>query len=110
MYRIRAITTVDSRLFVEYPDAKESVISKLLIEFANEMLLNNCLEVKEVDMKAEKAWLDIPKKQLTTEGYVLTPLEHKTAIETLHLIKSALPESLKRYADLLHSILTPEME
>jgi len=108
MYRIKAQNKVDSRLLVEYPAAKERIITDMLIGFAKEMYKQNCFEITVIDGKGGAGWMYPDEKEFTIEGFVMTPKEFKEAIETLHLIKSGLPEPLKRYANHLHSLLTQQ--
>lgn len=108
MYRIKAQNKVDSRLLVQYPDAKERVIMDMVVGFAKEMHKQNCFEITEIDGKCGADWMRPDEKEFIIEGFVMTPKEFKEAIETLHLIKSGLPEPLRGYANHLHSILTKE--
>jgi len=106
VYRIKAQNKVDSRLLIQYPDAKEKAITDMLFGFAKEMHKQNCFEITEIDSKGGADWMRPDEKEFTIECFVMTPKEFKEAIETLHLIKSGLPEPLKGYTNRLHSILT----
>jgi ATP-dependent Zn protease len=108
MYRIKSQTRTDKRFLIQYPDGKQAIINKMLQGFAGEMYKNNCFEITEMEVKDKSEWLRPDEIEYTIEGFVMTPKELKKAIETLHLIKSALPEAMKDHAYRLHTLLTKE--
>ena len=108
MYKIQSVNRINKELLVKYPDAKEQIISNMLVDFAHEMFKNNCFEITETNVKGEVNWIQPDEQEVRIEAFVMTPKEFKEAIETLHLIKSGLPEPLKGYANHLHSLLTQQ--
>jgi hypothetical protein len=108
MYKIQSVNRINKELLVKHPDAKEQIISKMLVDLAHEMFKNKCFEITETNVKGEVNWMQPDEQEVRIEAFVMTPKEFKEAIETLHLIKSGLPEPLKGYANHLHSLLTQQ--
>lgn len=108
MYKIQSVNRINKELLVKHPDAKEQIISNMLVDFAHEMFKNKCFEITETNVKGEVNWMQPDEHEVRIEALVMTPKEFKEAIETLHLIKSALPEPMKGYANHLHTILTKQ--
>lgn len=106
MYKIQSVNRINKELLVKYPDAKEQIISNMLVDFSHEMFKNKCFEITETNVKGEVNWMQPDEQEIRIEAYVMTPKEFKEAIEMLHLIKSALPEPMKGYANHLHTLLT----
>ncbi len=99
---------INKELLVKHPDAKEQIINNMLVDFAHEMFKNKCFEITETNVKGEVNWMQPDEQEVRIEAFVMTPKEFKEAIETLHLIKSGLPEPLKGYANHLGSLLTKQ--
>lgn len=108
MYKIQSVNRINKELLVKHPDAKEQIISNMLVDFAHEMFKNKCFEITETNVKGEVNWMQPDEQEVRIEALVMTPKEFKAAIETLHLIKSALPEPMKGYANHLHTLLTTQ--
>ena len=108
MYKIQSVNRFNKEFLVKYPDAKEQIISNMLVDFAHEMFKNKCFEITETNVKDEVNWMQPDEQKVRIEALVMTPKEFKEAIETLHLIKSALPEPMKGYANHLHTLLTKQ--
>lgn len=108
MYKIQSVNRINKELLVKHPDAKEQIISNMLVDFAHEMFKNKCFEITETNVKDEVNWMQPDEQKVRIEALVMTPKEFKEAIETLHLIKSALPEPMKGYANHLHTLLTKQ--
>ena len=106
MYKIQSVNRINKELLVKHPDAKEQIISNMLVDFAREMFKNKCFEITETNVKGEVNWMQPDEQEVRIESFVMTPNEFKEAIKTLHLIKSALPDPLKGYANHLHTLLT----
>ena len=109
MYKIQSVNRINKELLVKHPDAKEQIISNILVDFAHEMFKNKCFEIIETNVKGEVNWMQPDEQKIRIEAFVMTPKEFKEAIETLHLIKSALPEPMKGYANHLHTLLTKQL-
>lgn len=107
MYKIQSVNRINKELLVKYPDAKERI---MLADFAHEMLKNKCFEITDTNAKSEinLNWMQPDEQEFRIEAFVMTPKEFKEAIETLNLIKSALPEPMKGYANHLHTLLTKQ--
>ena len=108
MYKIQSLNRINKELLVKHPDAKEQIISNMLVDFAHEMFKHKCFEITETNVKGEVNWMQPDEQELRIEAFVMTPKEIKEAIETLHLIKSALSEPMKGYANHLHTLLTKQ--
>ena len=108
MYKIQSVNRINKELLVKHPDVKEQIISNMLVDFAHEMFKNKCFEITETNVKGEVNWIHPDEQEVRIEALVMTPKEFKEAIETLHLIKSALPEPMKGYANHLHILLTKQ--
>lgn len=110
MYKIQSVSRINKELLVKYPDAKEQIINNMLVDFAHEMLKNKCFEITDTNAKGEVNWnwMQPDEQEFRIEAFVMTPKEFKEAIETLNLIKSALPEPMKGYANHLHTLLTKQ--
>ena len=108
MYKIQSVNRINKELLVKHPDAKEQIISNMLVDFAHEMFKNKCFEITDTNVKDEVNWMQPDEQKVRIEALVMTPKEFKEAIETLHLIKSALPEPMKGYANHLHTLLTKQ--
>jgi hypothetical protein len=108
MYKIQSVTKINKELLVKHPDAKKQIISDMLVDFSREMFKIKCFEITETNVKGEVNCMQPDEQKVRIEAFVMTPREFKEAIETLHLIKSGLPEPLKGYANHLHSLLTQQ--
>ena len=108
MYKIQSVNRINKELLVKHPDAKEQIISNMLVDFAHEMFKNKCFEITETNVKDEVNWMQPDEQEVRIEALVMTPKEFKESIETLHLIKSAIPEPMKGYANHLHTLLTKQ--
>lgn len=108
MYKIQSVNRINKELLVKHPDAKEQIISNMLVDFAHEMFKNKCFEITETNVKDEVNLMQPDEQEVRIEALVMTPKEFKEAIETLHLIKSAIPEPMKGYANHLHTLLTKQ--
>ena len=106
MYKIKSVNRINKELLIKHPDEKEQIISNMLVDFAHEMFKNKCFEITETLVKGEEKWMQPYEQEVRIEAFVMTPKEFKEAIETLHLIKSALSEPMKGYANHLHTLLT----
>ena len=45
MYKIQSVNRINKELLVKYPDAKEQIISNMLVDFAYEMFKNKCFDI-----------------------------------------------------------------
>ena len=108
MYKIQSVNRINKELLVKHQDAKEQIISNMLVDFAHEMFKNKCFVITETNVKGEVNWMQSDEQEIRIEAFVMTPKEFKEAIETLHLIKSALPEPMKGHANHLHTLLTKQ--
>jgi len=108
MYKIQSVNRINKELLVKHPDAKEQIISNMLVDFAHEMFKNKCFELTETNVEGEVNWMQHDEQEVRINAFVMTPKEFKEAIKTLHFIKSVLPEHLKGYANHLHSLLTQQ--
>lgn len=108
MYKIQSANRINKELLVKHPETKEQHIINMLVDFAHEMFKNKCFEITETNVKGEVNWMRPDEQEVIIEALVMTPKEFKEAIETLRLIKSALPEPMKEYANHLHTLLTKQ--
>jgi hypothetical protein len=108
MYTIQSVTRINKELLVNYPVAKEQIISNMLVDFAHGIFKNECFEITETNVTGEVNWMSPDELEVRIKAFVMTPKEFKEAIETLHLIKSAIPEPMKGYANHLHTLLTKQ--
>lgn len=110
MYKIQSVSRINNKLFINHPNAKDEVIKSMLIDFAHEMYKNNCFELTETNLTPQ---LSLPSSgmdehEVRIKAFVMTPHELNQAIQTLKLIKSALPEHMKGYCDSIYTILTQQ--
>ena len=108
MYKIKASINVDDRVLITYPDSRGTIKKELLVGFVKEMYKHNCVEISETTVNRSGGYLQQDETVFTIEGYVMTPVEFKEAIDTLRMIKSGLQEPFRGYANRLESILTKE--
>lgn len=109
MYKIKASINVDDRVLITYPDSKGTIEKELLVGFAKEMYTHNCVEITETTENRSGNYLQQDETVFTIEGYVMTHLEFKEAIEMLRMIKAVLQDPFSTgYANRLESILTKE--
>jgi hypothetical protein len=110
MYKIQSVNRINKQLLVKNPDAKEQIISNMLVDFAHEMFKNKCFEITETNVKGEVNWMQPDEQEVKIEALVMTPKEFKEAVETFKLIKcyTDIPESLRGYLIHLHTLLTKQ--
>lgn len=106
MFRIKSTTRVSTEFLAVSPDMKEIVIDNLVKDLGREMYRSGCFNFCETASVGKEEWGRPDELELTVEVLTLTPRELSEAIKTLHIIKSALPPSIKGHADYLHEILT----
>ena len=108
MYKIQSVNRINKEFLIKYPDQKDQIINSMLVNFSLIMFKNKSFEITEANVNGEVEWMPLDEQELKIEAFVMTPKEFKEAIKTLRLIKSGLPEPLKKYANHLHTILTEQ--
>jgi len=108
MNRIKVSHKYNEGFFIKHSDLLGKIEKELLVLFAREMASKKCFELTQSEQYASTEWGGIPEREIMIEALVMKPSDFKEVIKSLHIIKSALPEEFRHYADNLHSLLTKE--
>lgn len=107
MYKIQAASRFNKELIAKYPEAKEQIISNLLVDIAHEMHKHNCFEISEMNVNGEIKFMEPNQQVVNIKALIMAPNEFKEANELFNLIKyyTNIPETLIDLLARLHTIV-----